>query len=390
MLDLFLNMQKILNVLKNVGFRSPDEQSSTPVGTNMLQWVNLKSRCRYTIILSVVAVFSLNTPLISAGTGATKVKAEMPAKYEKGMHVVMTGSAGPWDRSGGGSGVAVIVDGQLLQFDMGAKTLEHLEKVHISPIRIEYLFFTHLHIDHITDFTEYSYIYSPRTNVQIFGPVHTKAMVEATLGIQSVHRKDHDSLGLSPFKELSIEEIAEAGVILETSDFTVTAASTVHHASNVLKSYAYRVDSKYGSVVISGDTAPTPNVVELAMDADILIHESAYAESSVLMSSSINLGVTHDTQKKLIRLENGLRNSPQDMHWIQQHSSSLEVGKVAQTAKVKKLIVYHYVARQGLPLDISTESTVKSEYIASIRENYEGPLVMSEPLMVFEIGGSKR
>ena len=88
-------------------------------------------------------------------------------------------------------------------------------------------------------------------------------------------------------------------------------------------------------------------------------------------------------------LEDGLRTNPENMHWIQQHSSSLEVGKVAQKAKVKKLVVYHYASRHGLPSDIGIDGFVKSEYIVSIRKNYEGLLVMSEPLMVFEIGASK-
>lgn len=41
----------------------------------------------------------------------------------------------------------------------------------------------------------------------------------------------------------------------------------------VFPSFAFRFDSDEGSVVFSGDTGPTPNVAELAGDADLLVHE---------------------------------------------------------------------------------------------------------------------
>lgn len=38
--------------------------------------------------------------------------------------------------------------------------------------------------------------------------------------------------------------------------------------------YGYRFDTDGGSMVISGDTAFTPNMVTLAKDADLLLHEA--------------------------------------------------------------------------------------------------------------------
>ena len=323
---------------------------------------------------------------LAANVESVLKKETILERHNKGMYVVMTGATGPWDvQGGGGSSVAVIVDGELIQFDMGAKTLEHLQKSGISPSQISYLFFTHLHIDHISDFTEYSYVYAPFTKVKYYGPVHTKAMVTASQEIQAVHRKDHDAIGIPKYKEIPIEEIS-AGVVLETEKFTITATPTIHHASADLKSYAYRVDSKYGSVVISGDTVPTPNVVDLSMNADILIHESAFLDGSILSYQDILKTIAN---KKFIKLEDGLRLAPDDMASFHQHTSSRELGKVAEKSKVKKLVVYHYMTHFGPPFDDTQEAVVVSEYISSIKENYTGFVVMAEPLMVFEVGMEK-
>jgi ribonuclease BN (tRNA processing enzyme) len=63
------------------------------------------------------------------------------------------------------------------------------------------------------------------------------------------------------------------GLVIETESFKVTATETPHISSWEMKSLGYRVDSRYGSVAVSGDTAPAKNMVELARGADLLIHE---------------------------------------------------------------------------------------------------------------------
>ena len=58
---------------------------------------------------------------------------------------------------------------------------------------------------------------------------------------------------------------------METDAFKVTATETPS------KSFAYRVDSRYGSVALSGQTGPSDNMVELAKEADLLIHDCTFA-----------------------------------------------------------------------------------------------------------------
>ena len=179
-----------------------------------------------------------------------------------------------------------------------------------------------------------------------------------------------------------VTEIKSAGVVLKTDTFKVTATTVLHS----VPSFAYRVDSKYGSVVISGDTAPSLNVVELAMNTDLLVHEATLSEAT-------------GNTLKIIRLEDGLRNSYPTLK--SGHTSSLELGKIAAKANVKKLVAYHLpvfippTVEQinlgnplGFPLD-RFGAAAKADHIAAIKKHYDGPLFMAEPKMVFEIGANK-
>ena len=63
------------------------------------------------------------------------------------------------------------------------------------------------------------------------------------------------------------------GKVVQTqrSDWQVTVAET-RHCQPHLHSVAYRLDAAGGSVVYSGDTAPTPRLTKLAQGADVLLH----------------------------------------------------------------------------------------------------------------------
>jgi len=78
-----------------------------------------------------------------------------------------------------------------------------------------------------------------------------------------------DEIGASPFG--AVAPPMEPLVVTEDDDLRVTAI-LVQHAP-VFPAFAYRFDSAAGSIVISGDTAPCPNLVALARGADILVHE---------------------------------------------------------------------------------------------------------------------
>ena len=323
--------------------------------------------------------------------------------YAKGMHVVLTGvGAGASSPISGGAGVAVIVDGKVLQFDAGPKTQENLMRAKVLPShKVDYLFFTHLHVDHTSDFIYMmgwpGFIFN--NGYQIYGPSGTIAMTKGASDFLALHYEEFDVYAIkwpqsAPFvadKNLRFPSVTEikplGGVVLQTGNITVTATMTPHMMSENGYSFAYRVDSGYGSVVISGDTVPSLDVVKLAKNADLLIHEAIRHDSP------------HDEERFKFKLGEATKElvkkiKSNDDHTMV-HALSIEVGKVAQRAGVKKLVTYHHKGNPHTDMSAGTCGNnvysqkvreLKNKFITTIRQNYNGEIVIGKPCMSFTVG----
>src|SRR5205823_5425008 len=162
-------------------------------------------------------------------------------------------------------------------FDCGERTSVNLVRAGISPLDVDALFFTHLHWDHISDFGYFamsSWNCGRSREWPIFGPAGTAAMVEAS--VFGVHRADVDFLRgyiralpdhvverPTPDPPFRTHEI-DVGWSWRHDGIRVETGAVEHHQRIGMPSVAYRIESGYGVVVITGDTAPCESVVELA------------------------------------------------------------------------------------------------------------------------------
>jgi ribonuclease Z len=117
--------------------------------------------------------------------------------------------------------------------------------------------------------------------------------------------------------KINAHEIRE-GVVYEDPDVTITAFAVDHRP--VEPAFGYRFDSGGKSIVISGDTRPSENLIRHAAGVDVLVHEVYLPEYLDKV----------DTPEVAARLK----------HY---HSSPEEVGEVAQRAGVKLLVLTHLV-----------------------------------------------
>lgn len=322
---------------------------------------------------------------IAFGCAPETPSSDVPYDFSSGMHVIMTGTGkGPYTIEGG-AGVAVMVDGRLLQFDAGPKTKAHLDELGIlNGYRIEYLFFTHLHADHTTDFVD-MYAWADRVfsiDLKVFGPRYTRNMTDtageflfASLADETAIRR-HFELeerdARSDPRIFDVEEIlGDGGVVLDDGVIRVTAVRTPHAVAEDTGSYAYRVDTRYGSVVISGDTAPSLDVVKLAEKADILVHEVSHPDPD--MAPEMYAVARH------AKLGDDLSGYKEDLPIV--HSTPREVGKIAAMADVNVLITYHTTYGEG--------GALRREFVEAIKENYDGELVLGRPLLVMSVHGEE-
>jgi ribonuclease BN (tRNA processing enzyme) len=108
-------------------------------------------------------------------------------------------------------------------------------------------------------------------------------------------------------------------------DDQITVRATLVHHPPVLPAFAYRFDADDRSIVISGDTARSDNLVKLAEGADVLVHSAVYLPA-------------------VDRLVARVPNAPALKRSIVGGQTSAEdAGRVAQAAGVKTLVLSHLI-----------------------------------------------
>jgi ribonuclease BN (tRNA processing enzyme) len=145
-------------------------------------------------------------------------------------------------------------------------------------------------------------------------------------------------------------------------DHVSVSATLVHHAP-IFPAFAFRFDTEEGSVVFSGDTSPSENLIRMARGADVLVHEV------IDMDFFYNL-----FPKPWNEREESL------LHHLQAaHTTIDDVGGVAESAGVKTLVLTHIV-----PGNTPVHKLLKAQ------KGFSGELIIGEDLMQIGIGRPRR
>jgi ribonuclease BN (tRNA processing enzyme) len=151
-----------------------------------------------------------------------------------------------------------------------------------------------------------------------------------------------------------VHEVRRGGPVMNDEHVKVTAA-VVNHPP-VVPSFAYRFDTADRSIVISGDTAPSDDLVRLAGGAELLVH-------SVLYPSAVDRLVARVPNAAALRAS------------ILAHQTSAEdAGRIAQSAGVKTLVLSHFV-----PAD--DPEVTDQMWIDAARSHFRGTVVVGKDLL---------
>lgn len=293
------------------------------------------------------------------------------------LAILGSGSAVP-DPERGNPSQAVIVDGTTLLFDCGERTTVNLVRADINPLDVDALFFTHLHWDHISDFGYFalsSWNCGRRRELPIFGPPGTAAMVEASL--HGVHRADVEFLR-AYVRALPPQVVArpsedppfvvhemDVGWSWEQDGVSVLTGAVEHHQRVGMPSVAYRIESSYGVVVLSGDTAPCESVIELARGADVLVHDTAFLDEII------------------------------EARHMWSHSGPTGAGRVAAAAGVRTLVLTHLgpytspaptIAMASMYYGEARGPEVWDEIVACAKSQFGGEVILGRDALVLEVG----
>jgi ribonuclease BN (tRNA processing enzyme) len=149
-------------------------------------------------------------------------------------------------------------------------------------------------------------------------------------------------------------ELTAGGVVMQDDHVKVTAALVDHPP--IEKAFAYRFDTADRSIVISGDTAMSKNLIALAQDADVLVHEALWVPAVDRIVAKVpNAGAL----KK---------------HIIESHTAVEDCGRVAAAAGVKTLVLSHLV-----PPD--DPMVTDQMWIDAAKKHFSGRIVVGKDLM---------
>ena len=354
-----------------------------------------------TLILAVLG------PAASLAAPAAAPPAASPVSAAaSGTELVLLGVAGgpTWYGADSPHGIssALVVDGKAYIVDLGSGAYRQLRRAGIKPGAEQAVFLTHLHTDHIIDLASLL-MYDPsarrraKASLQIFGPGRRGVLPPLAAGLTGdpvIHAENPgagtvdlvDSVVAGMSADLNIRVRSEgvpdvrgffqahdipvpAGVVRDPNadpappmepfevwrDERVTVTAILVPHGLVYPNLAYRFDTAAGSVVFSGDTAVSPNLVRLARGADILVHE---AIDPAWVDHIVGPKPWDARQQALAR------------QLLEAHTTPQQAGEAATQAGVKTLVLSHLV-----PGDAPAAHWLLAQ------DTFKGPVVLGQDLM---------
>ncbi len=177
------------------------------------------------------------------------------------------------------------------------------------------------------------------TPIHVSGPPQTEALVQAAVQYFSISAaiRIADGGRTIAINKLFFGHDVEPGVVYQDDKIKVTAIENTHFAfykgenAGKFKSYSYRFDTPSRSVVFTGDTGPFDGLTALAKGADLLVSEANSIEERMrdLMVSGQWQKMTAEEQERI------------KQQMTRGHLSTSDVGKLAQEAGIKTVVLTH-------------------------------------------------
>lgn len=272
------------------------------------------------------------------------------AQNSPAMRLIVLGTGYPYPNAErGGPSCAVIVGERLFIVDAGRGTVMRLAALGNPWSHVNAVFLTHLHSDHIDalpDLFHSTWEFGKGEPFKLYGPKGTQTVADGILQFYGPDIRIRRDLTekLSPQgATINVHEIQEGIIYDKPGELKVTAFLVDHKP--VEPAFGYRFDAGQQSIVISGDTRPSPNLIRFAEGADILVHE-AYARGASSAS--------------------GARWSIYDYH-----TSAKEAGEIATKAKAKILVLTHLIPAGASEQDFLNEA----------KKTFSGKIIVARDLM---------
>jgi ribonuclease Z len=305
-----------------------------------------------------------------------RVGADSTAGLPDGLHVGLCGTGSPLPNANRAGACNVVIAGKrVFVIDAGEGGARNIALMGIPNGRIERLFLTHFHSDHIDGLGPMMLFRWTGTAAQSPLPVHGPQGVETVIaGFNAAYAADngyrvaHHGAEIVPPQGAGATAIpfaleGDSAVVFDDGGVKVTAFRVDH--TPVEPAVGYRFDYKGRSIVISGDTAKSPSLIAAAKGADLLVHDALQPKMVKAMTAAL--------EKK------GIKNRAKITHDIlDYHASPEEAAESAKAAGVKQLVLSHIVP--SLP-----SAFFYPAFLGDAAKHFSGPIVVGEDGMLFSL-----
>ncbi len=224
------------------------------------------------------------------------------------------------------TGRAVIV------MDCGPGTMRRLTETGTAVTDVTHVFFSHFHPDHTGELAPFIFAnkYPDQTRRRPLTVIAGKGFASFYNNYKSVYGH---WIELPPDQFRLVEMDAAGGTMTDVTDFSIAALPVAHNP----ESLAYKITGADGkTIVYSGDTDFTENLVALAKGADLLICEAAFPVE----------------------------------YKVPGHLTPPEAGLMAARAGVRSLVLTHFYPECD-----------QADMLGQCRQTWSGPLALAEDLM---------
>lgn len=308
-------------------------------------------------------------PAIAAAPAVAQTSAERAQaalKDAKGTKLVLLGTAaGPVPgRTRQMTSHVIFSDGAAYVLDCGLGVTDQFARTGIPFSALRSIFITHHHADHNVEYGPLlvvGWIQGLPLNIRAFGPPPLKQMTDDILhAYKTTIDFWAEDFKMKPLTAVEVKEISAVGPVMQDDIVKVTAAVVEHPP--VVPSLGYRFDFKDRSIAFSGDTAPSEAVAKMATGADVLVHEAMYVPA---VEAYIRAQVA---KGRPVKVDDFMAHMKAD------HTPLEDVGRIAQEAGVKTLVLSH--------LTPAIDSINDDTWREPAAKFFKGEIIVAKDLMV--------
>ena len=307
-------------------------------------------------------MISRRTFLGSSVTLVASLSAATHLRGQKGRtRLILLGSGGgPRPRKESSGAAQVIISNSVAYvIDCGDGVARQLAVAGIPLTTLRHVFLTHQHSDHNADYGNLIWLAwasGLNTRVDTWGPPPLEQMTKLFFQMNGSDIETRiANEGRPPLVPLvHVHELRAGGEVMRDDNVRVTATLVDHPP--VVPAFGYRIDAADRSIVISGDTTPSDNLIKLAKGADVLVHSVLYVPA---------------VDRLVARVPNA---SALKASIIAHQTSAEDAGRVAQTAGVKTLVLSHLV-----PADDPT--VTERMWADAARTHFTGKVIVGRDLL---------